>query len=101
MGVDIVTDGSAARISADAAMTLTSEMLWTAVIIAAPVIGISTLVGLAVSILQVVTQIQETSLTFVPKILAAVATLLVLGGWMLSTLSQFATELISGIPSYF
>jgi flagellar biosynthetic protein FliQ len=88
-------------LGADAAMTLTSEMLWTAVIIAAPVIGISTLVGLAVSILQVVTQIQETSLTFVPKILAAVATLLVLGGWMLSTLSQFATELISGIPSYF
>lgn len=88
-------------LGADAAMTLTSEMLWTAVIIAAPVIGISTLVGLAVSVLQVVTQIQETSLTFVPKILAAVATLLVLGGWMLSTLSQFATELISGIPSYF
>ena len=88
-------------LGADAAMTLTSEMLWTAVIIAAPVIGISALVGLAVSVLQVVTQIQETSLTFVPKILAAVATLLVLGGWMLTTLSQFATELISGIPSYF
>ena len=88
-------------LGADAAMTLTSEMLWTAVIIAAPVIGISTLVGLAVSSLQVVTQIQETSLTFVPKILAAVATLLVLGGWMLTTLSRFATELISNIPSYF
>lgn len=88
-------------LGADAAMTLTSDMLWTAVMIAAPVIGISTLVGLAVSILQVVTQIQETSLTFVPKLLAAVSVLLVLGGWMLSTLSQFATELISNIPGYF
>lgn len=87
-------------LSADAAMTLTSEMLWTAVMLAAPVIGISTLVGLAVSILQVVTQIQESSLSFVPKLLAAVATLLVLGGWMLSTLGRYATEVISSIPSF-
>ncbi|HEU4653039.1 MAG TPA: flagellar biosynthetic protein FliQ [Steroidobacteraceae bacterium] len=88
-------------LGADAAMTLTSDMLWTAVLIAAPVIGISTLVGLLVSILQVVTQIQESSLSFVPKLVAAVGTLLVLGGWMLSTLSRYATQLIANIPSYF
>lgn len=87
-------------LGADAAMTLTSDMLWTALMLAAPVIGISTLVGLAVSILQVVTQIQESSLAFVPKLLAAVATLLLLGGWMLSTLAQYATEVISSIPDY-
>jgi flagellar biosynthetic protein FliQ len=88
-------------LGADAAMTLTSDMLWTAVLIAAPVIGVSTLVGLLVSILQVVTQIQESSLSFVPKLVAAVGTLLVLGGWMLSTLSRYATQLIANIPSYF
>jgi flagellar biosynthetic protein FliQ len=88
-------------LGADAAMTLTSDMLWTAVLIAAPVIGVSTLVGLLVSILQVVTQIQESSLSFVPKLIAAVGTLLVLGGWMLSTLSRYATQLIANIPSYF
>jgi flagellar biosynthetic protein FliQ len=85
----------------DLALTLTSDMLWTAVLLAAPVIGISTLVGLIVSILQVVTQIQEASLAFVPKLIAAVAVLLVLGGWMLSKLGQYASSLIANIPSYF
>ena len=60
-------------LSGDLALTLTSEMLWTAVLLCAPIIGISMLVGLAVSILQVVTQIQESSLSFVPKLIAAVA----------------------------
>jgi len=82
-------------------MSLTSDMLWTAALLAAPVIGISTLVGLVVSILQVVTQIQESSLAFVPKLIAAVAVLLVFGGWMLSTLGQYAAGVISNIPSYF
>lgn len=83
------------------ALKLASDMLWTAVLLAAPLIGITTLVGLLVSILQVVTQIQESSLAFVPKLIAAVAVLLVLGGWMLSTLSQYATSVISSIPNYF
>jgi flagellar biosynthetic protein FliQ len=83
----------------DLALTLASDMLWTAVLLAGPLIGITMLVGLAVSILQVVTQIQESSLAFVPKLIAAVAVLLVLGGWMLSTLSRYATSVISGIPN--
>jgi len=80
---------------------MTSEMLWTAILLAAPVIGVTTLIGLIVSILQVVTQIQESSLTFVPKLIAAAAVLLVLGGWMLTTLANFAARLISNIPNYF
>lgn len=83
------------------ALKLTSDMLWTAVLLCAPLIGITTLVGLLVSILQVVTQIQESSLAFVPKLIAAVAVLLVLGGWMLSTLSQYASSVIASIPNYF
>ena len=83
------------------ALALTSETLWTAVLLAAPVIGVTTLVGLAVSIVQVVTQIQESSLTFVPKLIAAVAVLLVCGGWMLLTLAQFAQHLIANVPNYF
>lgn len=58
------------------------------------------MVGLLVSILQVVTQIQESSLTFVPKLIVAAVILLLLGGWMLNTLGQFATRIISGIPAY-
>lgn len=85
-------------LGADAAMTLTSEMLWTAIILAAPIIGVATLVGLAVSILQVVTQIQESSLSFVPKLVAAVAVLLVLGSWMMATLMRYASGVIGSIP---
>lgn len=85
-------------LGADAAMTLTSDMLWTAILLAAPVIGVATLVGLAVSILQAVTQIQESSLSFVPKLAAAVGVLLALGGWMMSTLMRYASAVISSIP---
>ena len=53
------------------------------------------------AVLQVVTQIQETSLSFVPKLIAAMAVLLILGGWMLATLAQFATRTIGNIPAYF
>ena len=88
-------------LGSELALALTSETLWTAILIAAPIIGLTTLVGLLVSILQVVTQIQESSLSFVPKLITAVAVLLVLGGWMLTILSQFAQHLISNIPNYF
>jgi flagellar biosynthetic protein FliQ len=89
------------ELGTESALALTSDTLWTAILLAGPVIGLTTLVGLVVSILQVVTQIQESSLTFVPKLLAAAAVLLLLGGWMMTTLAQFATRLISNIPSYF
>lgn len=89
------------ELSAELALALSSDMLWTAIILAAPVLGISMLVGLLVSILQVVTQIQEVSLTFIPKIIAVVATLLVFGSWMLATLTRFATTMIGNIPNYF
>ena len=88
-------------LGSELALALTSETLWTAILLAAPLIGFTTLVGLGVSILQVVTQIQESSLTFVPKLIAAAAVLLVLGGWMLMTLTRFAERLIGNIPTYF
>jgi flagellar biosynthesis protein FliQ len=88
-------------LGSELALTMTSEMLWTAILVAAPIIGITSLIGLVVSILQVVTQIQESSLTFVPKLVAAAAVLLVLGGWMLMTLAHFAQRLIQNIPNYF
>jgi flagellar biosynthetic protein FliQ len=84
----------------DMALAMTAEMLWTAIKLAAPLIGITTVVGLLVSVLQTVTQIQESSLTFVPKLIAAAAVLLVLGGWMLNTLGEYAIRLIGNIPNY-
>lgn len=87
--------------SSDFALALSAQMLWTAIVIAAPVLGLSMLVGLLISILQVITQIQEMSLSFVPKMLAVVAALVVFGPWMLNKLVQFSSTLIGNIPAYF
>jgi flagellar biosynthetic protein FliQ len=76
-------------------------MLWTALLISAPLLGVTLVVGLLVSVLQVVTQVQEMSLTYIPKIVSAVIVLAVFGPWMLRRLLAFATTLISNIPSYF
>jgi len=85
----------------DLAVALTNGMLITALKVTFPILGVALLVGLLVSILQVVTQIQEMTLTFVPKILAVGGTVLLLGHWMLTTLINYATGLINNIPSYF
>lgn len=85
----------------DFALQLMGELLWTAVLITAPLLGITMLVGLAVSVLQVVTQIQEMSLSFIPKLIAAVVTLVLFGPWMLRKLLLFSSNLIGNIPSYF
>lgn len=87
--------------SSDLALALSSQMLWTAILIGAPVLGLSMLVGLLISILQVVTQVQEVSLTFIPKILTVAITLFVFGPWMLNTLLEFAKTVIGNIPMYF
>jgi len=88
-------------VSNDLALQLTNEMLWTAILIAAPPIGLSLLVGLVISVVQVATQVQEMSLTFVPKILTVALTLIALGGWMLQELVRFSTRVIASIPDFF
>lgn len=87
--------------SSDLALTLTSDLLWTAILISLPILGISMAVGLFISILQVVTQIQEMSLTFIPKIIAVALSIIAFGPWMLKTLIQYAKTLIGNIPIYF
>lgn len=85
----------------DFALALTNEMLWTAMLISGPVLGLSMLVGLLISIFQVVTQIQEMSLTFVPKVVTVALTLIAFGAWMLEVLLKFSRGLIINIPVYF
>ncbi len=85
----------------DLAMHMMSDLLWTALVVCGPILGLTMIVGLAVSVLQVVTQVQEASLTFVPKLLTAGIVLLVLGSWMLRNLVQYTTRLWASIPSLF
>lgn len=84
----------------DFALQLMGELLWNAVLISAPLLGLTLLVGVVVSLLQAVTQVQEMSLTFVPKLLAAVAVLVLFGPWMLKKLVLFSATLIGNIPAY-
>lgn len=86
---------------ADLALRMMSDLFWTALVVCGPILALTMAVGLTVSILQVVTQVQEMSLTFVPKLLAAGIAMLVFGSWMLRQLMQFAISLWSSIPGMF
>ncbi len=71
-----------------------------ALLIAAPTLLAALIVGLIISVLQAATQIQEMTLTFVPKIIAVAVVILIFGPWMLRILISFTVQLISGIPGY-
>ena len=79
----------------DLSLQLMGEMLLAALLITAPVLLPVMLVGLAISILQVVTQVQEISLTFVPKIVTVFIAVVVFGPWMLRKLLAFAAAAIT------
>lgn len=86
---------------ADLALKMMSDLFWTGLLVCLPLLGVTMLVGIVISVVQVVTQVQEMSLTFVPKIFAASAVMVLAGPWMLRKLTQFTLHLWSGIPSMF
>lgn len=83
--------------SSDQALQLMSQLFWNSFAIAAPILLSTLLVGLAVSIFQVITQLQEMSLSYVPKLAVAVIVTVVLGSWMLGRLVDFAASLFKSI----
>ena len=92
--------GEGSELGTDLALKMMSDMLWAGLLVCAPVLGITLLVGLVVSVLQVMTQVQDMSLTIVPKLVAAALVLLLFGPWMLRTLCQFAVRLWTRIPGW-
>lgn len=84
----------------DTVSSIASEALYTIVLTAAPVLIVSLIVGLIVSIFQTVTSIQEQTLTFVPKILAIFLSLIVFGHWMLNNMVTFMTNLWTDFTVY-
>ena len=74
--------------------------LFVAVQVAAPMLGFGLLVGLMVSIFQAATQIQEMTLTFIPKILAIFAALAIFGPWMLRVLMEFSASVFASLPMF-
>lgn len=85
----------------DLALQLLADVLWNGLLISAPLLAVTLVVGLLISVVQVVTQVQDASLTYIPKIIASVVVLVVCGPWMLKRLVAFSVTLISNIPSYF
>lgn len=73
----------------DQTITLVEQMLKTALIVGAPVLLTAFIVGMIVSIFQAATQIQEMTLTFIPKIVATVLALIIFGSWMFIELSDY------------
>ena len=84
--------------NAAVATDLLKTMMTNAVTLATPILMTAMIIGLAVSLFQSVTSIQEQTLTFVPKALGIVALLIVLMPWMLRMLMEFATAMISKMP---
>jgi flagellar biosynthetic protein FliQ len=80
-------------------ITLAQQALYTAVVLSAPMLLASLVVGLAVSILQAATQINELTLSFIPKLLAMIATLVIAGPWMITYYVDFLRRLYESIPS--
>ena len=79
-------------------INIVQNELFMLIVISAPILGISLVVGLLVSILQAATQINEMTLTFIPKLLAMFVVLLVAGPWMLNTLMDYTIRLFNSIP---
>jgi len=81
-------------------LNFAQNAIGTALLVGGPLLGASLLVGLVIGLFQAMTQIQEQTLTFIPKVLAIVLILLFLGPWMLNTLMGFTTNLLSDVVIY-
>ena len=84
--------------NSDKALELMTELLWNSLLIAGPVLAVALAVGLLISVLQVATQLQEATLSYVPKLLACSLVIVLLGPWLLGRLVAFATSMIQLIP---
>jgi flagellar biosynthesis protein FliQ len=83
----------------DTVVTLASQAMSLAFKVAGPLLLVGLVVGLAVSIFQAVTQIQEQSLTLIPKIAGVAVVIVLLGPWMLDQLVSYTTNLYTAIPT--
>ncbi len=76
------------------------QALETTLLISAPILGLSLVVGLLVSAFQAMTQLNEATLTFVPKLLTLFGALLMFLPWMLNVMTTFMSNLLMNIPNY-
>lgn len=81
-------------------LDLMQHTLWLMLLLGAPVLVVSLVVGVLISILQAVTQIQESTLTFVPKILASMVVIILTGPWMLQMMVDYTQQTLNSLIQY-
>jgi flagellar biosynthetic protein FliQ len=92
-------DSGGISVEADRALNLLNDMLWNCLVVAGPILAVTLIVGVAISVLQVATQLQEMTLSYVPKLLASAMLLIMLGPWMIARITDFARGLYLTIPT--
>jgi flagellar biosynthesis protein FliQ len=81
-------------------MGVAQSSIYLILLVLAPILGIALAVGLIVSIFQAITQIQEQTLAFTPKIIAVFVSLLFFGPWMLTHLVDFTRSILTNLPNF-
>ncbi|OAI40701.1 EscS/YscS/HrcS family type III secretion system export apparatus protein [bacterium SCGC AG-212-C10] len=81
-------------------ISLAREALWTSFLVGAPILGVTLVIGVVISIIQAVTQVNETTLSFVPKLLGVFVAMLILGPWMMETMLGYSGGLFANMASY-
>ncbi len=76
------------------------EALWTVLLVSAPLLGIGLIVGLVISIFQATTQIHEQTLSFIPKLIAILVSMVVFGPWMLHVLLSFTNKILANLGQF-
>jgi len=79
-------------------VSLTQDALMTAMLVSAPILIVSLVIGLVISVFQAITQINEVTLTFVPKILGVFAIAAIMGPWMVATMVSYTARLYATLP---
>lgn len=80
-------------------IALAQDALMTTLMVAAPILVVSLVIGMVVSVFQAMTQINEVTLTFVPKILGVFAVSALLGPWMIGTMVNYTARLFATLPT--
>lgn len=83
-----------------AVLTIAQQAMLTLLTVAAPILGTVLVIGLVISLFQALTQINEATLSFVPKLIGAVAVMALTGPWMLTILVEYIRRVLLAIPDY-
>ncbi len=81
-------------------MELVGKAFYLSLLMLLPLLGVTMLVGVIISILQAATQIQEMTLTFIPKLFITLLMVVLSGPWIMRTLISFTVEIFRNLPSY-